>query len=191
MQSGIYTIINCVNQHQYIGSSKRINIRWDQHRYALKKNKHHNAYLQNAWNLYGPENFQFLTLEYCDIDLLLFYEKYYINKFKPTYNIREVTTEAVIDSYIGNNRLERDRNQKWVNSHLLLPIEEIPEKSYELFLYWKDIFSLPLILQETLILSKVLGMNHREIGKILGISPDNVRARISRAYTKLSAEARR
>lgn len=64
--SGIYKIINNVNGKYYIGSSRNIEGskgRWGTHKYMLKYNKHFNQHLQNAWNLYGPDSFQFLLVE--------------------------------------------------------------------------------------------------------------------------------
>lgn len=36
----------------------------------LNRNVHNNKHLQNAWNKYGEESFEFNVLEYCDVELL-------------------------------------------------------------------------------------------------------------------------
>jgi predicted GIY-YIG superfamily endonuclease len=46
---GIYYIKNIINGKIYIGSSVQIGIRWQQHKAALRENKHHCIYLQHAW----------------------------------------------------------------------------------------------------------------------------------------------
>ena len=49
-----------------------------------KNQKHHNEYLQRAWNKYGEENFVFNLLQKCeetDIDNL---ERYYISLYNTT-----------------------------------------------------------------------------------------------------------
>lgn len=56
---GIYKITNAVNGKVYIGKSENIHHRWKQHIRELNKNKHSNAYLQNAWNKYSQANFEF------------------------------------------------------------------------------------------------------------------------------------
>lgn len=61
--SGIYKITNIKNNKIYIGSSKNINRRWNEHKRCLKNNDHHSGHLQNAWNKYGEENFKFEILE--------------------------------------------------------------------------------------------------------------------------------
>ena len=57
--SGIYKITNNVNGKFYIGSSQNISRRWYDHKRELRIQKHHNKYLQRAWNKYGEENFSF------------------------------------------------------------------------------------------------------------------------------------
>lgn len=59
----------------------------------LNRNVHNNKHLQNAWDKYREESFEFNVLEYCDVELLNEREKYWINHFKSTdskygYNIR-------------------------------------------------------------------------------------------------------
>lgn len=63
MSIGVYGIFCKANGRWYIGSSVRIKIRWRQHRNALVKNCHHSSKLQNAWNKYGEDVFQFSVLQ--------------------------------------------------------------------------------------------------------------------------------
>lgn len=58
----IYLIVNLVNQKTYVGQTKNLEFRWKEHKKLLKKNDHHNSHLQNAWNLYGAECFEFIKL---------------------------------------------------------------------------------------------------------------------------------
>lgn len=43
--SGVYSIVNSLNNNRYIGSSKDIRSRIYQHHYNLEKNKHHSIHL--------------------------------------------------------------------------------------------------------------------------------------------------
>lgn len=83
--SGIYQIKNLVNGKIYIGQSVDIRTRWWQHKSQLRLNKHINTYLQNSWNKYGEDNFEFSVIEFCEIDKLDEREIYWINK-KNTLN---------------------------------------------------------------------------------------------------------
>lgn len=62
---GIYMVCNKINGFVYIGQSIDIDNRWKQHRRELKNNSHVNQHLQNAWNKYGKENFDFVIIEEC------------------------------------------------------------------------------------------------------------------------------
>lgn len=61
---GLYKIINTVNGHWYVGSTNScVFKRFLTHRLLLRKNKHPNPHLQNAYNKYGESNFVFLVIE--------------------------------------------------------------------------------------------------------------------------------
>jgi hypothetical protein len=63
-QSGIYKIVNTINQKMYIGSAFNIRKRWKAHRNRLRKNKHANRHLQAAFNKYGDNVFSWEILEF-------------------------------------------------------------------------------------------------------------------------------
>lgn len=81
MKSGIYLIKNIITNQNYVGSSYDIKNRWRQHKWYLKNNKHNNTYLQNSWNKYGEQSFEFSTIIYCSIDELLEKEKQHIYEY--------------------------------------------------------------------------------------------------------------
>ena len=86
MKSGIYFIINTINNKKYVGSSCNIIKRFQHHKYYLTNNSHNNPILQRAWNKYGADNFVFLIIEKCDISVLLIREQFYID-LGSDYNI--------------------------------------------------------------------------------------------------------
>lgn len=85
--TGIYEIMNTVNGHRYIGSSVNIYNRWRQHKQELNKNCHHSPILQNAWNKYGEDCFEFKVIENCFFFMLISREQHYIDTLKPKYNV--------------------------------------------------------------------------------------------------------
>lgn len=86
-RSGVYIILNKLNNHRYVGSSKNIYSRLLKHRSLLRAGKHENSHLQNAWNKYTESNFDYAVLEYCEIDKLYEREQFFIDTLSPEYNI--------------------------------------------------------------------------------------------------------
>lgn len=68
MKSGIYCILNTVNGRLYIGSSKSLRRRKQQHWSKLRGGTHTSPHLQYAWNAHGEAAFVFLVLEYCAVE---------------------------------------------------------------------------------------------------------------------------
>lgn len=64
-KAGIYCIKNLRDNKVYIGRSVDIRRRLAQHRRSLESGKN-SRHLQNAWNMYGPDAFEFSILEYCE-----------------------------------------------------------------------------------------------------------------------------
>lgn len=116
MSIGIYKITNLLNGKVYIGQSVDIEKRWSTHKAELKNNYHYNFHLQNAWNKYGEESFEFSVVEECDIDKLNQCEIYWISKFnsyKDGYNLTsgggntESFSKSVIQFDCTGNELQR------------------------------------------------------------------------------------
>ena len=103
--SGVYKIQNKIDLKLYIGSSKDIYYRWENHIKLLKRNKHHSPHLQFAWNKYGEENFEFSIIERCSQDELINLEQKYIDKYesykdKNGYNIMSKADLSEIPQYV-------------------------------------------------------------------------------------------
>lgn len=81
--SGVYVIKNLKNGDVYVGSSIDIYGRWRQHVWKLNNNKHHNKHLQNAWNVYGENNFDFIIVEKIvgDRDYIFEREQIWVNYY--------------------------------------------------------------------------------------------------------------
>jgi group I intron endonuclease len=106
MKAGyIYEIRNKLNNKVYIGSTTNDNRRKKEHFNELRKNRHHSNYLQNSFNKYGEENFEFKVIaKFTDIDRKKLFEeeKYYMNKYNSMdsafgYNMVEVSENGGCD----------------------------------------------------------------------------------------------
>lgn len=98
--SGIYCIMNTINNKKYVGSSKNIYSRWQKHRALLRKGTHWGGHLQNAWNKYGEQSFKFIVLCKCSEEELLIKEQEYINNLKPEYNIMLEAKRTIVTDII-------------------------------------------------------------------------------------------
>lgn len=80
---GIYAVANVVNGKAYIGSTNNLGKRLDEHRRALRENKHYNKYLQYSWNKYGEGAFEFNILQYVgDLGRLVEFEQFWMDKYR-------------------------------------------------------------------------------------------------------------
>ena len=62
--TGIYAIVCNLNNKKYVGQTKNeFKKRLSEHFTDLRKNKHHSAHLQRAYNKYGKENFDYIVIE--------------------------------------------------------------------------------------------------------------------------------
>lgn len=109
---GIYMIVNLVNGNRYIGSSKNIQQRLQTHRSELRHQYHCNDHLQNAWNKYGEKNFDYSILEFCEEDIRISREQYYVDTLTPEYNISVDIVELPSNSEESRAKLSRVRKQR-------------------------------------------------------------------------------
>lgn len=82
MNSGIYCIKNKINNKKYIGRAKNIRERFSKHKRQLKNKNHVNKYLQDSWNKYGEENFEFNVILFSPTFLLSILEIIFIMIFR-------------------------------------------------------------------------------------------------------------
>lgn len=87
----IYLIRNKKNGKVLVGQTTRtVDVRWKEHRTMLRKGKHENPRLQNAYNKYGEQVFVCETIRECKTqkraDVLE--EKYRLDYYPNVYNLR-------------------------------------------------------------------------------------------------------
>lgn len=117
MTSGIYKILNKINNKIYIGSAVSIKNRWSSHKTLLRNNCHDNIHLQYAWNKNGEENFEFSIIELCEKQDLLILEQKYLDQFasydrKNGYNIAKIAGNTFGCFHSEDSRLKIKQNNK-------------------------------------------------------------------------------
>lgn len=85
---GIYKITNKINNHCYIGQSRKIDQRWKNHIIASNNlnDKGYEYPLYRAFRKYGINNFSFEVIEECKIEELNDKENYWIKYYNAEYN---------------------------------------------------------------------------------------------------------
>jgi group I intron endonuclease len=113
---GVYAIINKINGRIYVGSSINIHRRKLRHFRYLKNGGHENIHLQNAYNKYGKDAFEFVILKTTDANSRLLVEQMYLDKYKATemsYNICHI---AKSPAAIG--RVKTDSHRKKISDSI-------------------------------------------------------------------------
>ncbi len=119
-QSGIYLIKGLVETEQwkiypmYIGSAKKLKIRLNSHFGMLKRNCHHNQFLQNYYNKYGIENLEVDILEICSLKDTIKIEQKYLDIFKPfAINKNGFNVAFIAEASQRGAKWTKETRKKW------------------------------------------------------------------------------
>jgi group I intron endonuclease len=92
-KSGIYCLTNIINNKSYVGCSKNLKNRLGNYlskEYLKKVLLRSNSLIAVALLEHGHANFRLDILEYCNNNILIEREQFYIYKISPEYNILKV-----------------------------------------------------------------------------------------------------
>lgn len=122
MTSGIYEIRNIVNGKSYVGRSINLSKRLNDHLIYLRKGCHPNQHLQNSWNKYGSEQFEFNVLEHCEEFKLIKLEQSYLDKQLNSpelfYNRSKNAKNSGIPNEITRGKMSESAKRRG-NNHLI------------------------------------------------------------------------
>lgn len=137
---GIYKITNIKNDKVYVGSSKDIEKRWNQHVNSLKNNTHHSSKLQRSYNKTKDKSiFQFEVIEETTEDELKKREQYYIDlydSFNSGYNC-----SAEVDNLKYTEKYVSELNKKRIVKHEY-------DKFFSAYEQYKDSFVLGKVFEK-------------------------------------------
>lgn len=125
---GIYKITNLITNDFYIGKSKNIRKRLNNHKQkGIHSKRFEEDILKYGWNSFSSE-----VIEECDEDVLHEREAYYISLLKPTYNTvvvgrsRSSETKAKISNSLKGKKQSDETKKKRIAS-ILKRHETIPQ----------------------------------------------------------------
>lgn len=103
----IYIIYNVINNNFYLGSTRFLNKRKSKHFNELRSGNHHSVILQNAYNKYGENNFEFKVVNECELNDILILEQLYLDICEPIYNI----AKNALAPMTGRNHNKKTKRQ--------------------------------------------------------------------------------
>ncbi len=126
--SGIYKIINKINDKYYVGSSCNMEDRFYKHKYLLNRKKHPNIHLQRAWIQQNKKGFKFTIIQRCEVKALIPCEQTYLEKAKlekeKCYNISFIAGRIEMNADTRNKisqkskiRLQNPTNHPMFGKH--------------------------------------------------------------------------
>jgi len=89
-KTGIYRGTNLINSKTYIGSANDLRTRFGVY-FSTRRLINSNMDVYKAILKYGYANFKLEIIEYCNSNVVLLREQYYIDLLKPEYNILSIT----------------------------------------------------------------------------------------------------
>lgn len=126
-KSGIYTLICKPTNKMYIGQTRRgFLVRWLEHQGMLSKNRH-SVYIQNAFNKYGINNFEFKIIEILPDNISepckwlneheMYWIKYYRDKFgeRFLFNLNSGGDGNTAPIEEVRKMMSEERKRRWQN----------------------------------------------------------------------------
>ena len=131
---GIYAILNRTNGKHYIGSSNDLRKRKNHHLCYLRKNKHANRNLQNAFNKLTEFDFEIFCIEYCEKDSLQEREQFYLDTHTgPIYNVFKQAYSVTGENHpMFGKTHSKDAKQKIKAARANQKISHSPETRYKI-----------------------------------------------------------
>lgn len=110
MKSGIYKIINVINNKFYVGSAVDFKRRKRLHWWRLRRGDHANKHLQASWNKHGEKAFTFVIVEEClKADDLLAMENVWLKEHVGKAYCYNIATDATAPT-LG---MSGEKNYMW------------------------------------------------------------------------------
>lgn len=136
--SGIYSWQCQVNGKRYIGQSKDIHKRKEDHLKSLQSKSHINSKLQNDWNIFGEKFFTFEILNICSEDMLNHLEDFYIKKYNSIddgYNIASGSLRCYSNENIKDSIFKQldDETERFIITNVNPILKDSKEDKLDVF----------------------------------------------------------
>ena len=119
-KSGVYRWNNLITNKSYVGSSLSLSNRFSIY-YSLKamgkKLSSRSSAIYSALLKYGHSNFSLNILEYCEPNMLISREQYYIDSLNPEYNILKVAGNRQGYKHSEKTKIKIGKKHEGINNH--------------------------------------------------------------------------
>lgn len=137
--SGVYLILNLVNNKVYIGScTKKVRNRIRGHISELRTNKHPNRYLQYSFNKHKIINFKFYMIERCHPNKCIEREQYWIDYYNSFNRDKGYNIAPKAGNCLGMKHTEETKERQ---SALMKKKKGTPEHREKISMEQKEIWS--------------------------------------------------
>lgn len=123
--TGIYKLVNKVNNKTYIGKSKNLKDIWESYNGLLENEK---VKLTEEMRKYGSKNFEFSVLEECEESKLEERKIYYINFYKNNAELKLAKKKVVKEMSLVSSSLksnQKNKPKRKINKGLKTHIEKM------------------------------------------------------------------
>jgi group I intron endonuclease len=114
---GVYRITNLTNSKFYIGSSNNLSTRFRVY-FNVNQLIRSNMYIYKAILKYGYSKFSLDIIEYCEPNLLISREQYYLDLLKPEYNILKNAHSFLGFKHSDETRIIMSIKKRGINHNL-------------------------------------------------------------------------
>lgn len=108
LKSGVYAIVCVPTGQSYVGTATSLDHRSRSHLRKLIKGVHNNGLMQESFNKYGIENFDFVILEECTIAELLQRERFWVEELDSIntgFNAPQLGSNGFLTHGLSNSRV--------------------------------------------------------------------------------------
>ncbi len=122
-KSGVYMWVNSINGKRYVGSSADLQRRFSTYFSVAYLTKYSTIVIHKALLKYGYSAFSLHILEYCALEDLITREQYYMDLYKPEYNVLKTAGSSLgtkpTEQWKLNNLLAQPKSTKIIVTDLL------------------------------------------------------------------------
>lgn len=127
MRPAVYSITNTITNECYVGSTKNLYNRSQNHRYSLRRGNHGNSLLQKSYDTYGEKAFVMRVERYCSADELLKLEQEVFD-LKAKDHVMFNKGLDVADPLRGSKRPDADKSRRHLDKVRPLAHEALKQR---------------------------------------------------------------